>query len=119
MHVNTKPRRIALLSASCMMLYQAALFAEAPYIDPALDHNHFGPPDKLLFWTPEQQVAGYRNSDRIFWTRTIKAGDSAYPLPYERADLGEVRIELDESSMTVDEYFARQDPLRAIWSRQH
>ena len=82
--------------------------ADAPYIDPADDHNHFGSPDNVLFWTPEQQVTGYRNSDRIFWTRTIKAGDSVYPLPYAKVDLSDVEIKLDDATMTVNEYFPKQ-----------
>jgi CubicO group peptidase (beta-lactamase class C family) len=62
----------------------------------------------VLFWTPEQQVAGYRNSDNIFHTRSIASGDSVYPLPYERVDLGDVEVRLNDASMTLDEYFTRQ-----------
>ena len=82
--------------------------AGAPFVDPSDDHNYFGAPDNVLFWTPQQQVAGFRNSDRIFWTRTIKAGDSPYPLAYTEIDLGGVEIALGDAAMTLDEYFARQ-----------
>jgi CubicO group peptidase (beta-lactamase class C family) len=95
----------------CLLLlcsYSLAANAEAPYIDPANDQKHFGSSDNVLFWTPEQQVAGFRNSDRIFDTRRIEAGGSVYPLPYERVDLGDVEIKLDEASMTVNEYFKKQ-----------
>lgn len=97
------------VSCCSFMLFSYALVAhaEAPYIDPADDEKHFGPPDKILFWTPEQQVAGFRNSDKIFDTRTIESGDAVYPLPYKRVDLGEVEIKLDGASMTVNEYFEK------------
>jgi CubicO group peptidase (beta-lactamase class C family) len=82
--------------------------ADAPYIDPADDSRHFGAPEEMLTWTPEQQVAGYRNSDKIFATRTIEAGTSAFPLPRESVDLNDVEIESGEESMSLDEYFTRQ-----------
>jgi CubicO group peptidase (beta-lactamase class C family) len=96
---------------SCLFVlcsYALMANAETPYIDPADDQKHFGSPDDVLFWTPEQQVAGYRNSDSIFHTRRISSGDSASPLPYERVDLGDVEVKLNDASMTLDEYFTRQ-----------
>ncbi len=108
MNVDNFLRCLPMLCATCVLSYAPSTTADAPYIDSADDHKHFGSPDNVLFWTPEQQVAGYRNSDRIFWTRTIKAGDSVYPLPYAKVDLGDVEIELDDATMTVDEYFTKQ-----------
>lgn len=92
----------------CLLGATSPALADAPYIDPADDAKHLGPPESVLFWTPEQQVAGYRNSHRIFWTRPIRAGGSPYPLPYAKRDLGNVEIRLADSSMTVDEYVERQ-----------
>ena len=83
--------------------------ADAPYIDPADDAQHFGAPENVLFWTPEQQVAGYRNSDRIFPTRRIPAGGDVLELPYAEVDLGEVRITLGDDTMSVDDYFRRRN----------
>ena len=85
-----------------------SVFADAPTIDPADDHKYFGPPENVLFWSPEQQVAGYRNSARIFPTRKIEAGETAYPLPYAKRELADVDIVLGENTMTLDEYFERQ-----------
>lgn len=94
------------LSYALSHTYSAS--AGAPYVDPADDSKHFGSPDNVLFWTPEQQVAGYRNADRIFPTRTIRAGDAVLALPQALVDLGHVRFQLGNSSMTVDDYFQRQ-----------
>ena len=57
------------------------VLANAPDVDPASDPDHFGPPDKILFWTPEQQVAGYRNIDKFMPARAIIADGTALELP--------------------------------------
>lgn len=109
MRVARISRSLPVLFATCICFCVACASAGAPFVDPVDDHKHLGPPGNVLFWTPKQQVAGYRNSDRIFWTRTIEAGDSPYPLPYAKVDLGNVAIDLDGATMTVDEYFHRQN----------
>jgi CubicO group peptidase (beta-lactamase class C family) len=86
----------------------SALFAAAPFIDPSEDEKHFGSPASSLFWTPEQQVAGYRNMARIFPTRRITAGATPLALPYAKVDLNSVKIHHAAGVMTTDEYFKRQ-----------
>ena len=82
--------------------------AEAPYVDPADDAEYLGAPTSLLTWSPKEQVASYRNSDKIFWTRTVTAGDAAYPLPYAKVDLDDTVIRSGDAAMTVDAYFKQQ-----------
>lgn len=82
--------------------------ADAPTIDPADDPKHFGSPEELLFWTPEQQVAGYRNMASILPTRVIRAGDSVLALPVELADLDNLQFEYDHTQMTIDDYLENQ-----------
>jgi len=94
------------MAASAVCL-SALAWADAPYIDPADDEKHFGPPENQLFWTPEQQVSGYRNMDRITWTRAIPAGSNPYPLPTKLQDLDSGIVTTDELTMTVDEYIGR------------
>ena len=103
-------KHLALLAA--LLAYPAvtaSVHAKAPFVDPANDPDHFGPPDNFLFWTPEQQVAGYRNIDRIFPTRAVIADGTALELPEALVDLDDVPIQTEASSMTVDEYFQRQN----------
>lgn len=97
------------LVAASLLLASAFAHADAPYIDPADDEKHFGPPEKELFWTPEQQVAGYRNMDKISWTRVVPAGNNPYPLPAAPQDLSGVVISTDDESMTLDEYVSKQN----------
>jgi len=83
--------------------------AQAPSIDPADDESVYSSAGAgILFWTPAQQVAGYRNMEKIAPFRTIKAGDHVYPLPYERVDLSDMQFDFEDAVMTTDEYFDKQ-----------
>lgn len=99
--------RLPLLAA--LTLFTGVTAAKAPFIEPADDADHFGAPQNILFWTPEQQVAGYRNMDRIYPTRRIAASPAPMELPYRKVELGEVKLAAGDVSMTVDEYFERQN----------
>lgn len=98
---------IAVIALSLLCIV-AASHAAAPHIDPADDGKHFGSPLNVLFWTPEEQVAGYRNSDKLFPTRKIETGKSVYALPYDLRELGDVSIGFGQTTMTVDDYFQKQ-----------
>ena len=50
--------RATLLLIFWLTTVAATASAEAPFIDPADDPGHLGSADNILFWTPEQQVAG-------------------------------------------------------------
>jgi CubicO group peptidase (beta-lactamase class C family) len=91
------------------LLTAASPIFSAPVLDQSDDLSRLGSPEKFLFWTPEQQVAGYRNIDRVFPTRIIHAGDAPYPLPEKPVELGEVPLAVEGDPLTVDEYFERQD----------
>jgi CubicO group peptidase (beta-lactamase class C family) len=81
--------------------------AQAPTIDPADDEQHLGPPQLMLFWKPDRQVAGFRNFDKIYPTRLIAAGGTPLPLPADTVELGDVVIRHGDGEMTVDEYFTK------------
>ncbi len=106
----TAYRGIAALTFCLLMLSGIApLYAEAPMLDPAEDASHLGEVNKFLFWTPEQQVAGYRNIDKVFPTRIISAGRSPYALPEHMVDLNGVQISFEDEVLTTDEYFSQQN----------
>ncbi len=109
-NILTAFRRIAVLTFCLLMLTAITLVdAEAPVLDPAEDANHLGEVNNLLFWTPEQQVAGYRNIDRVYPTRIISAGGSAYELPEQLVDLNDVQISFEDKVLTTDDYFSQQN----------
>jgi len=99
-------RKIVILALLLEFIGVAA--ADAPTIDPADDSKHFGSPEEILFWTPDQQVAGYRNISKFLPTRTIKPGKSVYPLPVELAGLDDLRFAFDGKQLTIDDYLADQ-----------
>lgn len=92
------------LSVAVIVCFYTFAWAEAPYIDPADDEKYFGPPEAELFWTVEQKVAGFRNMDKISWTRAVPAGGKPFPLPSALQDLSGILIETDDVAMTVGEY---------------
>jgi len=100
---------LAVLASAFILASTQLSGAAAPTIDPADDARHFGSADNILFWTPQQQVAGYRNQDKIFPVRKIQVGGVPYPLPNQPMDLGEVKIGQGDSLMTVNDYFREQN----------
>lgn len=103
--------RFLLLFCTLLTLCQLpAAHAAAPYIDPATDAQHWGPadPSKTLFWTPAQQVSGYRNMEKLFPSRRIPASTTPSVLPEALVDLADIRFEHDGIEMTVDAYSAQQ-----------
>ena len=68
------------------------------------DAGNFGTRDEILFWTPEQQVAGYRNIDQISNARWFKASDDPYPLTSAPQDLSSVTYEVEGQTLTVEDY---------------
>ena len=95
--------------AALSLVISVSAMAEAPYIDPADDPKHLNSSGSILFWSPEQQVAGYRNAEKIFPSRRIPAAESAYPLPYAKSDLGDVKIRYEGDVLTVDQYFVQKN----------
>jgi CubicO group peptidase (beta-lactamase class C family) len=91
-----------------LVLFSPASRAQAPSIDPAEDSHHFGSMENVLFWTPEQQVAGYRNMDKLVPVRWVRAGGTPLELPERPVDLDAVPIPHEGGNLTVGEYLERQ-----------
>ena len=83
--------------------------ADAPYMDPADDEANFGPPGEDLFWTTAQKVAGFRNLEKLAWTRTIEAGGAAFPLPVKKIDLSDFQFNYEETVITLEDYIRQQN----------
>ena len=76
--------------------------ARAESVNP--DAENFGQRGEILFWTPEQQVAGYRNIDQISNARWFRASDDPYPLTPAPRDLASVTYEVGGQTFTVEDY---------------
>ena len=68
------------------------------------DLENLGPRDQVLFWTPEQQIAGYRNADLVGAARWFEASDDPYPLAPAPRDLSSVTYEVEGETFTVEDY---------------
>jgi len=90
-------------------LSAAVALADAPTIDPADDPAHFGPVDQMMFWDLRQKISGFRNFERLFQTRPIEAGGSAYPLPDSRLDFSGLRFEFLSETYDLDGYIRRSN----------
>jgi len=69
----------------------------------ALAADKAPPRSGILFWTPAQQIVGYRTIEKIYPTRVIKAGTNVYPLPKARAPL-DVRYVFRGKKWTTDAF---------------
>lgn len=101
------------VAALCIALGSQSTEARDLYIDPADDTKYFGDGDDILTWTPEQQVSGYRNIERISPARKIQASTAPLILPRDERDLGGLVIngsfEEQPFTLTLDEYARRQN----------
>lgn len=55
----------------------------------------FGHPDSVLFWTPEQQLAGFPNYDVLFDTRLVPASTSPFVLEANLRDPADIGYQID------------------------
>jgi CubicO group peptidase (beta-lactamase class C family) len=83
--------------------------ADAPYIEPADDAANFGAIDNIMFWNVPEKVAGFRNMPKLTPTRAIAAGPNAYPLPRKATDLSGFSFAFDDTDLSLDDYFRRQN----------
>ena len=104
---RTVSRAAVLFAVTLLPLFAAADATKAPAQKPVA-RSEFGPPDKLLFWTPEQQRVGYRNMDRIGPSREISHAGAkaipAFPLPAALKDLSKINFEVNGKKYTTADY---------------
>lgn len=96
------------MGENCMKLFVKALSAGVAVIilsaAPATAQEQNLSGESILFWSHQQQIAGYRNIDEIFATRKIERGALPYPLLPDHGDLSDFRYRYDGKRLTVDDY---------------
>jgi CubicO group peptidase (beta-lactamase class C family) len=103
-------KALMLTRTGCALLIACStVLADAPFIDPANDARYFGDVDKQLFWTPEQQVSGYRNMEKLSPARRVVADGSPYPLIMRPVVLDKVEIAHEDTTMTLDAFIVQQN----------
>lgn len=102
-------RPVLSIVACSIVAWPMIVGADAPFVDPVDDPQNFGDAEDQLFWTPEQQVSGFRNMEKISPARTVFAGSNPYPLPADPIDLGDVVFATGDQELTVNEFVKRQN----------
>jgi CubicO group peptidase (beta-lactamase class C family) len=85
---------VAAISSACSPAQQNEL-------RPDDDLANLGTHADILIWTPAQQLAGYRNMDRIAPIRVIGAGGRPYPLPERPGDLSSVSYQVEDETFDL------------------
>lgn len=99
-------RMIRLLTVGLVTFASACLGSagEAPSPPVTRGEAAFGPPDSLILWRGDRQVAAYRNLPEIFPTRTIEAGSDPLPLPSRSADFSSFSFEAGGETYDLDRF---------------
>lgn len=61
-------------------------------------------PSQILFWTPQQQLYGYKNINKIYPTRKVAASNAPYPLTDAPRDLLSLTYQLDGKTHSIAQY---------------
>ena len=93
MKINS--RALLFLLFGSITLFVISCKKDTYYID--ANGDKYGTAKDLLNLDPELQPGTYRNMDKIFTTRTIRCGNSVYPLPQSLTPLTSVRYSPDGS----------------------
>jgi CubicO group peptidase (beta-lactamase class C family) len=101
-------RSLLLWASLALFLLAPLAAAAAPYVDPDEDAAHFGPIEEILFWTPDQQVAGYRNMDKLTPVRWVRAGETPLTLGERPLDLDALAIPHEGGNMTLSGFLSSQ-----------
>ncbi len=60
----------------------------------------------ILFWSPEQQITGYRSIDELYATRELKAGPRPFPLIPTYRDMSDFRYRFNKKRYSIRDYMA-------------
>ena len=109
MFIPTKPKSIKAAPVAAgllllILLIQFSAAARTSSVIPARDVANFGPIGKLMFWQTPEKIAGFRNMNKLYDTRTICRGDQVYPLIPEPVDLSGLTYQFQGEPRTLDDY---------------
>ncbi|HLT63184.1 MAG TPA: serine hydrolase [Pseudohongiella sp.] len=76
----------------------------ARWLDPALDEQNLPRNSSILFWSGDQQIAGFRNIAKVSAVRHIQRSDQVSVLPEAPRDLSSVKYTVEGQSYSLDDY---------------
>lgn len=74
------------------------------WLDPAQDMANLPTDGSILFWSGDQQIAGFRNTHVLSPVRHIQHGEQTMQLPRDERDFSSLRYELGSEQFTLDDY---------------
>jgi len=92
----------------CLLLGTSILplqsYAQARWLDPAQDTQNLPTDGSILFWSGDQQIAGFRNIARLSPVRHISRGDAVMPLPRAERDFSSLRYSVNGEEFSLGQY---------------
>ena len=74
------------------------------WLDPAQDAQNLPRDGSILFWSGDQQIAGFRNIARLSPVRHISRGDNVLELPSAPVDFSALTYRVDGEQYTLPDY---------------
>lgn len=74
------------------------------WLDPADDALNLPTGGSILFWSGDQQIAGFRNIPLLSPVRHVSRGDDVMPLPRAERDFSTLRYEVNGESFALADY---------------
>lgn len=97
-----KPLLILFCLSPALALAQSA--GQVRWLDPASDAQNLPTDGSILFWSGDQQIAGYRNIPLLSPVRHVSRGDDVMPLPRAERDFSALRYEVNGDSFDLSDY---------------
>lgn len=95
-----------LLMLLCFLPVSAQAQTDSPvrWLDPANDAQNLPADGSILFWSGDQQIAGFRNIPLLSPVRHVSRGDEVMPLPRAERDFSGLRYEVNGESFSLADY---------------
>lgn len=97
--------------AKCSLLLTIAILfgansqaQEVRYLDPADDMQNLPRDAGILFWSGDEQIAGFRNTATLSSVRHIRHGDDVMSLPRDERDFSALTYQAGGESFTLADY---------------
>ncbi|HDZ08874.1 serine hydrolase domain-containing protein [Pseudohongiella sp.] len=95
-----------LLILLCLSPASALAQTDSParWLDPANDTRNLPTDGSILFWSGDQQIAGFRNTALLSPVRQVVTGEEVMPLPRAERDFSALRYEVNGESFALADY---------------
>lgn len=104
MNQSKWPTIIAALVISILLTSPQLGYAQARWLDPAQDEQNLPVTDGILFWSGDQQIAGFRNISTLSPVRHITRGENVFALPREQRDFSNLRYTVNGEQFSLAQY---------------